>query len=1118
MLRGSRENAMSRFAKWLRMITQAGPSRGREPKRQKHVRLLAEALEDRTLRTVMITPHFGAETPHDDPEESLSSPTVDLIFWGPASRWNAPSGSGTLKDQYTTAARNLLASGYFSGVSQYGSDGKAQLFNTPYLDTDDVPLDIGKDEVESEKDQLKDQGKLPTGSNMIYVFVTPGFTQQGGKNWVDDGDNMIYDTDGITIDGFTSDLAHELAEAMSSPDGDGFMVNPGPGWSDQPTSILGIGISGWGQIADFEASNYGVRMSNGVEVQPYWSQQDQQFVVPDGTSLQQFWLTPNYNGGTFANTYNLTITGDMLPNKDDQYAISTTTVNGNTELSITANGETVLFDKGTINSITIAAGTGHNTLTLSALPSGFGADGSPLFIGASGDLKVVYTGGNTVQGHVLVSVSGKLTVTDATGSADSITITGGSVTVANNAPLTYLLGSQGSLEVDPAAGSTVTTQSTPFGGQPLTLATTGVNNNLTLQSLSAPVTISTLFRDVFTASVQPGGQWTLTNLADPNGVDITIQNNTVQYHNYVSLTLPGIHGLTMNGSPGNTHFTVQGTGTAEPVTINTGAGTNTVDVAAAASAVTIYGNGTDTVNVAAAASAVTIYANGTDTVNLGSAQTLDGIAPVTVHGDGNTTLTLNDQNTHLAASYGLVSGRVERDAHPTSSSTSTTLFNYDHIKTLTLTASNNDSIGGGNVIDIEAMTVPTHINGGTATTSISVGYNLKTLDNIGAYLTIVGASSPVSVYDQADAHASSGTPIAYAVSDEGVTRTVTINGSQVTTLIQTLPVQSVTLYTSQTKGSLPNAVSAGSYSAPVTLLSGAADAVTVSLTGPLTVDAHGGTVTVDDRGLQNSYSPYTTNPQHTHGYTVTDYTLGYTVTDHTVARSEQAHWVEVVDPGPGNSTGGQVVRSSDYYFNGTFTYQNVKSLTIAGSPVDSTFAVQSTPTGMPVAITGSTGSRVAGPGTTGGATVNRFIVGLNGSVKSIHSQLTFKGSSAADTVLVDDSQATLQDTVSIANGIANNVQLGMAATDQLFGSGGGLDCTGMGSLTLNLSKAANDKVSLSPSAVTAYFINANGTGAELDLDLTGVTNPQQTGTTSGKFTFANRKDVSFQNMATVKAH
>ena len=64
---------------------------------------------------------------------------------------------------------------------------------------------------------------------------------------------------------------------------------------------------------------------------------------------------------------------------------------------------------------------------------------------------------------------------------------------------------------------------------------------------------------------------------------------------------------------------------------------------------------------------------------------------------------------------------------------------------------------------------------------------------------------------------------------------------------------------------------------------------------------------------------------------------------------------------------------------------------------------------------------------------------LPSTVRNIHSQLPLNGSGPADTVVVDDSQATFQDKVPISNSKANDIQLGMTQMDQFFGSGMGLD-------------------------------------------------------------------------------
>src|SRR5262249_10059800 len=157
----------------------------------------------------------------------------------------------------------------------------------------------------------------------------------------------------------------------------------------------------------------------------------------------------------------------------------------------------------------------------------------------------------------------------------------------------------------------------------------------------------------------------------------------------------------------------------------------------------------------------------------------------------------------------------------------------------------------------------------------------------------------------------------------------------------------------------------------------------------------------------------------------------------------------------------------------------------------------------------------------GGGTVNQFVVGANGSVKNIRSALTLNGSGPSDTLLVDDSQATSQDKVTVTP-----TQVGAAATDQFFAAGGSLTYGGLSALTLNLSHAAGDTVQPSPSAATAFTMNGDpsefqaGNGAVLDLDLTGVLNALLTpsGPGAGKWTFGNRQPVSFTNVAAVHAH
>ena len=91
----------------------------RRPSAQQRARLALEALEDRTVPTVLFIPTFGAETVQGS-NEGMISPSVHLIFSG--SSWTQQSEQALLN-----SVASILAGPYLSGLTQYGSDGKATL-------------------------------------------------------------------------------------------------------------------------------------------------------------------------------------------------------------------------------------------------------------------------------------------------------------------------------------------------------------------------------------------------------------------------------------------------------------------------------------------------------------------------------------------------------------------------------------------------------------------------------------------------------------------------------------------------------------------------------------------------------------------------------------------------------------------------------------------------------------------------------------------------------------------------------------------------------------------------------------------------------------------------------
>ena len=1075
-------------------------------KRAGRVRLGIEMLETRLVPTIVFPAQFGAESPSQIGGASLSSTTVHLVFWGPSSYWTGPQMA-----QYTSAAESQVASGYLSGLTQYGSDGLATVDSTFIADQNQLPGSVNEATADTEVERYILTGQLPFGTGHdIYAVVTPSTEPQSfysggavGYNWTDSSlltgyMPLIWDGNTANVDGFTRALGHELVEETSDPGGNGFEVYHGAQLPNPPFAS--------GQIGDFEAQNYPFRLTNGVQVQPYWSQADNAFIVPDGTALKQFFIAPDSSGSG----YDLTVLGGQAGTTSDQFAVGTTTVvvGGNTltETYVSANGESVMFDAGILKTVNFAGSTGTDTLTLNSLPSGV-----KLSITSSSNVEILYTGTANVKGTVNALVDGKLTVSDQAAPGNhTASMDGTSITLDQNAPLSYTLDalSQSSLEVDTAWATGLTINNTPLGSRPLTIVTTGKNNQIALERSSGPVTINATAGDDITVgngllselggavTVNGANQLTVKDNNDAAPGAITITGTAVQYGFGLTISYQNIQALIVDGGSGGLHnqFTVQSTAAGTPVTISTFSGTNEVDV-----------NG--------AASFLTILDGGTDTIKLGPTQGMNPIGNVLVNGDGTTALTVNDQvsvsgsstinlfqpNIQYTVTSNTVTRTVTYPSLPTlGGGSSTTTITYNGLGSLTLNAANVDN----NVVNIEGTSAATNVNAGTTTTRINVSPKLQNLDNIGAALNIAGGSAALNVYDQLNVDGTATYPLVYALAD-GVVRSRHVGSSVVQTNITAwgLPGFNLTLYTSPN----PNQVNAGYSFFPTAIISGAADAITVSgFGGPLTVNGHGGTLTVND-GMQNTSGAYLSNT----------YTDGFTVTSQTVTRSQTDHEEEYIDPAVIAEMGAFAAKVglkagwNSFYTttSGTLNYQNIKSLAIDGTAVADTFTVQSTASGVPVTLTG-------------GSVGNSFVIG-NGSVKNILSQVKITSGTASDTVLLDDSQATSQDKVTVSNGATGDVQLGMAATDQFFGSQGGLDCFNIPKLTLNLSAAANDSVHLTPSAVTAFFLNGNasefaaGAGAALSLDLTGLATEllTQTGPGAGNWTFGGvRKAVTFQNM------
>jgi hypothetical protein len=434
----------------------------RRPARSRNACLQVEALEERAVPTIVIQPYFGPETiAPGSTNDGMQHPTVNLIFSG--SYWNTAAGQ---QDENTlvNSALSILGGPYLSGLTQYGSDGRAN-FGQFWTEAAIVPNATGANgpsqhDVWSFLQNSIGLGAAPGLNDWqhapIYVVISDpassglgnGWNSQGiyGAYFIPENMHMIWmstttpdSTGHVSKDVFTGTFSHELVETISDPDSSGIQVNP-------PASLPPyVAAPGGNQIGDYEpeAGRYVYRLDGNL-VQAYWSNQDQAFIVPDG-NVQKFTLSPiwtyqpdgdiYYLG--FNRLYNLNITGDQLgADYPDNIVIG---ANGGSFASVTMNNETVTFPDQTIMNINVDAVGGPNSIQVDSLPSSvqtlnlnspFGDNQDSIVIGSSASSDSLVGLGATIN---INYSSGRASVfiDDAGGPHSTDTITDHSVTFSD---------------------------------------------------------------------------------------------------------------------------------------------------------------------------------------------------------------------------------------------------------------------------------------------------------------------------------------------------------------------------------------------------------------------------------------------------------------------------------------------------------------------------------------------------------------------------------------------------------------------------------------------------------------------------------------------------------------
>ena len=114
------------LSSWLRPKARKPRRHTKRPARP--ARLSLQSLEDRLVPTVVFDPRFGAESlapPAGGAAQytTLSSPPVYLIFWG--SYWSTTAEGAANAATLRQEAQTILKSPYLSGLTEYGSNGQA---------------------------------------------------------------------------------------------------------------------------------------------------------------------------------------------------------------------------------------------------------------------------------------------------------------------------------------------------------------------------------------------------------------------------------------------------------------------------------------------------------------------------------------------------------------------------------------------------------------------------------------------------------------------------------------------------------------------------------------------------------------------------------------------------------------------------------------------------------------------------------------------------------------------------------------------------------------------------------------------------------------------------------
>jgi hypothetical protein len=672
----------------------------------------------------------------------LANPQVELVFWG--SNWNSGSNP-TLRTNVTNAVHDIIGlSPYTDRLGQYGV-GNGVLAGSAVTITSSSPGATFTDANVRTMLQNNIGGSIPYNSNWLYIVIPqPGSTDpsEGRLGYHSTGSvsgrgNFYYGwTENVggagAMDDITKVFSHEYVEGATDPDGTAWQVNP-------------RSTTSWNEICDGEAQNYTFRVGSYL-LQSYYSQQDNAYVVPNG-SISNFLVST---------TRELTFQGASVGANN----IFINRVGGAVYAEF--NSSPAQFEPGALSDVRVDSGFANNRIAIAGTPvpvtvTGSGASG--VSVGFHGLLSNIVStvSVNGTAGSMGLYVDNSADPVSRTVTLDRTHISfGGPGIFYGPTALTSLILEGGS------GGGTYTIADTPSA--PTTLRTRG-NNTVFVQGNSSQLNINGQAASDF---VQIGNGGHLTNILAPVSITnsvafatrLTVDNSADSGNRTVTLGATQIS----FGGPGISYANQL-----RSLVLEGGSGTNLYTISdtpftSANTTLRTRGNG-DTVNVRGTSGLLEINSLAASAVIIGSlANSLDSIrSPVGVDASGNTTLTVNDQGSSTARM-----GYVIDQTFLTRAVTGLgVLVNYQLIRSLVLNAGsgNNDDIA----INASVAALTTTINAGAGTTTVHAGSStLGDLSPIRGPLTVNGqrGNTSLTLFDQSTTAAQT-----YTVTATSVTRT-----------------------------------------------------------------------------------------------------------------------------------------------------------------------------------------------------------------------------------------------------------------------------------------------------------------------------------------------------------